>query len=260
MDKVILLLLFLLIGWLIGSTINFLSVQTSLLRYAKTNTIYPSRFTDYLLLRADPNNTFIKQRYLLIINFIYSGLTILLWLNTSDIITFVEGITLLILLGLILQIDLINHMIPLPLNFINMLTCLVIGVQLHDPQNVFIGGMVGFLVFLIIYIVGKLIQVIVNNTSNHLLSTDPIGFGDIILCTSIGLLVGWPSIQMTLLLTILISGAYSIFFISYKVLNTQYEQFSVVAFSPFIILSVAITYILPTILNLLNFSSSSFFY
>ena len=75
------------------------------------------------------------------------------------------------------------------------------------------GGFVGAIVMLAIYLLGILFVKISNRWRNRKINQPALGFGDVLLGGVLGLMIGWPDILNSLMLSILIAGAFSILYL-----------------------------------------------
>jgi len=138
-------------------------------------------------------------------------------------------------------IDIENKIILFPLNIIGLIIGFYHGIVTNNFFVTIIGGAIGMVIYLIIFFMGVSIKWLIKNTFSQHLNGDLLGFGDVILACTIGLVVGWPIILSSLLITIFLSGLVSIFIIVTSWLRKRYQKFYSIAYSPYLIAGAIIT-------------------
>jgi leader peptidase (prepilin peptidase)/N-methyltransferase len=69
---------------------------------------------------------------------------------------------------------------------------------------------------------------------------EALGYGDVNLCGVVGLLLGWPGIIAGILLTVLIAGAVSLFYLFLMLALRKYRSSLTLPFGPFLVGSAII--------------------
>lgn len=145
---------------------------------------------------------------------------------------------LLTLLSLVVLIDLVHMIIPTSVNIISGLIFLLIGFSLNGFKSTILGGVVGGLIMLGLFFGGKFyIQLINRCNKNEFLEDDALGFGDVFLTANLGFYFAYPRIILLIFLTIITAGLFCIFFVLIKKITKNYERYSMIPFSPFIVFS-----------------------
>ena len=103
-------------------------------------------------------------------------------------------------------------------------------------QFTLFGGIYGFLFMLALYGVGFLFIRVSNRWRGKELKEIALGFGDVLLGGVIGLMVGWFTIVQSLVLTIVIAGAFSLIYISVMLLFKRYHFGMAIPYGPFVII------------------------
>jgi prepilin signal peptidase PulO-like enzyme (type II secretory pathway) len=110
----------------------------------------------------------------------------------------------------------------------------IIGVISHGWLGTLIGGVTGFGVMFILFIIGKLYSQYISR-KRGIEVEDGIGFGDVSLSAVCGLLLGWPGIIGGLFLSIILGGVWSLgMILSSKIRKEENPLLKYIAYAPFI--------------------------
>ena len=154
------------------------------------------------------------------------------------------ALPLLIFLGVILVIDIEYRVVLKETSYIGLVLLFVYGLILQGFPPTLIGGIAGFLIMLTLYYLGILFNKVMSKIRGQEIDEVALGFGDVYVTTFLGFLTGWPAIIAVLLLAILASGVFSLFYIVVKSIQRKYQSFSAIPYTPFLILAaVAILYL-----------------
>ena len=85
---------------------------------------------------------------------------------------------------------------------------------------------------------------------------EALGFGDVMLGGVLGLILGWPAIFASLLLTILLSGAASLLYLLVMILARRYSPALSIPYGPYLVLGAVLLQVLQNLVNLLGIPSS----
>jgi leader peptidase (prepilin peptidase)/N-methyltransferase len=125
---------------------------------------------------------------------------------------------------------------------------LIIGWYLHGIKATILGGVSGFLLFLILYYLGRLFARKMSQHRDEQVEEEALGFGDVYLAGIIGLFTGFPFVLTSLLIAILFGGIISAGFILFSILNKKYQAFQAIPYGPFIIVGGIISlYLFPLV-------------
>jgi leader peptidase (prepilin peptidase)/N-methyltransferase len=159
-------------------------------------------------------------------------------------LTFWATLPLMLFLGVILVIDIEHRVVLKETSYLGLVLMFVYGIILHGFLPTLFGGLAGLLIMLGLYFLGVLFNKIVGRIRGQSIDEVALGFGDVYVTTFLGFLTGWPAIIAVLLLAILASGIFSLFYILVKAILRKYQSFSAIPYTPFLILAaVAIFYI-----------------
>ena len=148
------------------------------------------------------------------------------------------ALILLIFLMLVATIDIEHRLILHMTSIAGGLIGLGIGIHLHGIITTLLGGAAGFGVMLVFYYFGELFVRYMSKRRNEVTDEVALGFGDVNLAGITGLLLGWPSIILGLLFTILAGGLVSLLVVVFMLLRRQYKSFYAIPYGPFMILSI----------------------
>jgi len=159
-------------------------------------------------------------------------------------LNFWATLPLLIFLGLILVIDIEYRVVLKETSYVGLGLMFVYGFVLHEFLPTLIGGAAGLMIMLALYYLGILFNKIMSRIRGQEIDEVALGFGDVYVTTFLGFLTGWPAIIAVLLLAILASGVFSLFYILIKSILRKYQSFSAIPYTPFLILAaVAILFL-----------------
>jgi leader peptidase (prepilin peptidase)/N-methyltransferase len=98
------------------------------------------------------------------------------------------------------------------------------------------GGLVGFVAFYLLYVLGGLFGRAASRLRGKPLTEVPFGFGDVSLAGLIGLVLGWPGVVVGLLLGIFAAGAFSLLYMGWMAIRRRYSAFTAFPYGPFMVL------------------------
>ncbi len=229
-----------LLGWLAGLVINYLSDVLPVTRKLsqptcmRCGTTYP--WKGYLLLQPCSNGHPRPLR-LWIVQIIILSISIYTWQIPPAKIGYFLGLILLIYFGVIFTIDMEHRLILHPTSIFGSLLALIVGFISHGVQATLTGGLGGLLIMLGFYYLGVLFAKI---RTRRMLAMgqeaddeEALGAGDVILVTIIGLMLGWPLIWFSLIFGILLGGLVSLVLVLGLVITRKYEKNALMLFIPY---------------------------
>lgn len=167
------------------------------------------------------------------------------WFFPSTRLGFWVGTILLTYSGIVAVIDIEHRLILHPVSAVGSLIGLAIGLWLHGPLPTLLGGLAGFAIMMGLYLLGWLLAKGMGKLRGQAIEEEALGFGDIILCAVLGLMLGWPGITAGVFLTIFIAGAGSLLIIVIQLIKKRYNAFEPVAFGPYLLLAALVLLFLP---------------
>ena len=159
------------------------------------------------------------------------------WLNPPAGMGFLLGLSVLVYFALVLVIDIEHRLILHITSLAGALIALAAGFARQGWLVTLVGGLTGLVIMLAIYFLGGLFGRLLGRLRGRAISEVPFGFGDVLLGTIIGLMVGWPEILRSLLFTILAAGLFSLVYLAVMLALRRYRLGSAIPYAPFLILS-----------------------
>jgi prepilin signal peptidase PulO-like enzyme (type II secretory pathway) len=110
-----------------------------------------------------------------------------------------------------------------------------------DLQNAFLGAALGFGVFFIMYLGGWLYIYITQKVQNISIPEVAFGYGDVMLATFSGLILGWQPLIFAMFITVFLgAGGALIYLISRRLAGGNYSLFTPLPYGPYIVAGTVI--------------------
>jgi leader peptidase (prepilin peptidase)/N-methyltransferase len=236
------------VGALIGLLINYLAdvlpITRKFSRPICLNCGKPFTFREYLFsfkCSKCGNKTSIRVIVVLLLSIACS---VMIEFFPFANLGFWATLPLLLFLGVILVIDIEYRVVLKETSYIGLVLMFGYGIYLHGFLPTLFGGLAGLLIMLGFYFLGILFNKLMGRIRGQQIEEVALGFGDVYVTTFLGFLTGWPAIIAVLILAILASGVFSLFYILVKSILRKYQSFSAIPYTPFLILAaVAIFYL-----------------
>lgn len=230
----------LILGWLAGWLVNYLSDVLPITRRFSRPTCpqcdVPFAWQDYLFFRRCPN-AHPRQMRLWIVQIVITVMSVYCWIDPPAKLGYVPGFLLLIYFGVVFVIDLEHRLILHPTSIAGAVLALIVGIIAHGFSATLWGGLGGLGIMLAFYYFGVLFSRI---RSRRLVAMghepddeESLGAGDVILVTILGLIVGWPLIWLCLLYGILLGGMVGLIVFLWLVANGRYKASALMTFIPY---------------------------
>jgi leader peptidase (prepilin peptidase) / N-methyltransferase len=229
------------VGWISGIIVNYLAdvlpVKRSLAR----------PFCSSCDSEFEPGNYFIwprrcktcgKRRRVRtwVVEAVFVAIGACLWFRSPERLGVFLSLVLFIYFASVAIIDLEHRLIMHVVSLAGAILCLGVGVWLHGIGMTLLGGLAGFGIMLVFYILGLGFIRLLRRWRNQVISeNEALGFGDVSLSGVIGLLVGWPGILGVLVLGILLAGLVSLIYLLFMVANRKYHPGLALPYGPFLI-------------------------
>jgi leader peptidase (prepilin peptidase)/N-methyltransferase len=163
------------------------------------------------------------------------------------------GLILLAYLGVVVLVDLEYRLIMHPISILGGILGLVIGWLNVGWWRTLLGGVVGFAIMGLFYLIGIFIMKQVSRRRGQLVDDVALGFGDVNLSGVLGLMLGFPVIIVGLGVAVFIAGIVSLGFIIVKLITRQYHAFMALPYGPFLVLgAVVLIYFRDLLLQLIG--------
>lgn len=138
-------------------------------------------------------------------------------------------------LGLVVVIDLEHRLILHQTTFLGVGLGAFAGIWQHGWVATLIGGVVGFSVVLLLYYLGYLLVKLISKWRKEEINEEALGFGDVSLSGVLGLMVGFPKIILSLVISIVLGGLISFIYMVVSILTNRYRSFEAIPYAPFLI-------------------------
>jgi leader peptidase (prepilin peptidase) / N-methyltransferase len=244
----------LLVGWVTGALINYLSDTLPVARQLTKPFCHTCRaeagFINYFIWPRRCNQCGSTRPWRVWIVELFLVLSSQwLWTNSPAELGYWIGILLLAYFVLITVIDLEHRLILHITSLVGLLFGLWVGVKLHGLAYTLAGGAAGFLLMLALYYSGFVyLRISRKLRGKESGETEALGFGDVNLSGIIGLVLGWPGILLGLILAILLAGFVSLLYLLYMLARRNYHPDSALPYGPFLAASAVLLLFLQNIL------------
>ncbi|NMC11258.1 MAG: hypothetical protein GYA34_00060 [Chloroflexi bacterium] len=182
-----------------------------------------------------------------IVELLFPLLTLYLWYYPNHRMSFILGLILWVYFFLVIIIDLEHRLILHSVSIVGVILGLGIGTWMHGFISTILGGVLGFLIMLVLYYFGIILFKKIKKTSdegeqvyNGHSEDEALGFGDVNLSGVVGLLLGWPGIVAGITVTIFMAGGFSALYLIYMLFKRKYHAYMAIPYGPFIVMGAAI--------------------
>lgn len=231
------------IGWASGIIVNYLSDY--LPHYRRL--VFPVcvhcgnkiPLIDYLFWpRKCPTCHQTRSRRVYLVEALYIVFTVAWWLTTPHKLSLISGTIILIYFGVVAVIDFEHRLIIHPVSVTGAILGLMIGYTLHGFTRTILGGLIGFGIMFVLYLLGFIL--IRFRRGKNVEIDEALGFGDVNLGGVIGLFLGWPGVIVGLVTTIFLAGGYSLVYLIVMLIKKKYRSDMAIAYGPFLVLGALI--------------------
>ena len=151
----------------------------------------------------------------------------------------------LAILMLVMVIDiehrLILFVVIVPACGLALLAAIVSPVPPPDLGDALLGGVVGFAVYFVIFLGGIGFSALMAAMRGEEIPEVAFGFGDVLLATLSGMLLGWQAFLFALMITIFLGAAGAVLYLfSQVVIRRPYALFTALPYGPYIVLGTVI--------------------
>lgn len=251
----------LLLGWLAGWLVNYLAdVLPLTLKFSRPTCLHPDcrqpyPWKRYLFLGRCPACGRRRGWRVYAVQAVCMAAAAYLWLQPPTGVRFAWGLILFAYLLTIAVIDLEHRLILAPLSIAGLVLATVVGVLVRGWGSTLIGGVAGFLIMYLFYLLGKVFaRLRARRLGAEADAEEALGSGDVTLVTLLGLLLGWPLIWLALLMAVLAAGLCSLVILLVVLLRGRYRQqaFNIfIPYAPFFIVSAMLIVYFPQVLHAL---------
>jgi prepilin signal peptidase PulO-like enzyme (type II secretory pathway) len=245
-------------GWLCGALVNYIADVLPLRRrLAKPFCIQcdsTQPWLNYLLWPRKCSTCGLRRNIRVwVVEIVYIAASVWMSIKPPVKVGFWMGLVILGFLGVVLLIDLEYRLIMHPVSIFGVVFGLVVGFINVGWWRSILGGVAGFAVMGLFYLLGVFIMKMVSRKRGQLVDDVALGFGDVNLSGVLGLMLGWPAILIGLVLAVFIAGIVSLVYIIIKLFTRKYHAFMALPYGPFLVIgALVLIYFRDLILQLLG--------
>ena len=243
------LLVPIILGWIAGLFINYVSdVLPRTRRFSQPACVHcqaPFSWKDYLTLRPCRNCGRARSLRTWLVQVLTTLAFAYFWLYPPRAMGFLLGMPVLVYFGIITVIDLEHRLILHPTSLAGAALGLIVGTTIHSRDGglllglgkSLLGGLFGFGVMFILYLLGMLVARYRAQKMQAAGQTpddeEALGGGDMYLAGVLGLMLGWPFITNALILGVLLGGLFSFLFLLALIVRRRYSSDALMTFIPY---------------------------
>ena len=193
--------------------------------------------------RASPNGAKLSVRYPLVelvLALLFAYIAAAFPLSGRSVVWMINIAILMLVTVIDLEHRLILFVVIIPACVFALVGNFLTG-ELAQKQDYLIGGVIGFGLFLLMYLGGILFSVIVANARGEELDEVAFGYGDVMLATLAGLILGWQAFIFAMFITVFAGAAGAILFLGIRlIVRGKYEMFTALPYGQYIVLGTLI--------------------
>lgn len=171
------------------------------------------------------------------VEIIFIVLAVWLFSSSENNIDYMWRLLLSLYFLLVLVIDLEYKLIMHPVSIFGAVLGLIYGWVSHGLLDTLLGALAGFGLMYLLFLFGGMFTKFLSRRRGEPIEEIALGFGDVILATVLGLMLGWPGIFVGILLAIILGGIVSLFYIVVMVILRKYKAFEAIPYGPFLVTS-----------------------
>lgn len=200
--------------------------------------------TVVMMQRVPPHRITIRHPLVEIFMAIFFGFVVLNWPDHERTLIWFIYLTILMLITVI---DIEHYIIITPVIVYSSLFAIIIAIFFPEEgagrttQDYLIGGALGLVIFLLMYWGGGIFSGLVGAARGEALDEVAFGFGDVMLATLCGLMIGWQALIFALLITVFIGALGAVLFIIGRMFTSDsYALFTPLPYGPYIVIGTVI--------------------
>lgn len=234
------IILIILLGWVAGAFSNYISdvmpIHRTLIAPICINCNSRMNWLNYFLWprRCLYCNTYRSKR-VWVVEILMILATIWLWNDPASRLSFISSVLVLVYFSIVAIIDLEHRLILHPISLVGSILGLLIGIWLHGWFATLLGGLIGFGIMFVLYLLGGVFAKKVIQPRRPGFDEEPLGFGDVILSGILGFFIGWPGIILCLVFGIMIAGLVVLLYLLIKIVTHRFQSFDIVPYGPFLL-------------------------
>jgi len=244
MQTALALILAVVLGWLTGMVVNYVA-DVLPLRRRLSRPFCPACDAQipwlayFLLPRRCPTCGQPRPWRTWLVASFYTIATAALWFSPPTRLGFWVAWLLLAYFGVVVVIDVEYRLILHSVSLAGAALGTALGVGLHGVQSTLFGGLAGFAMMAVLYLAGAVMLRWLTRWRQVPPGEVALGFGDVTLGGVIGLVLGWPLINLGLMLAVLLGGVVSLLYLILMMLARRYRLFTALPYGPFLVAGAA---------------------
>lgn len=159
--------------------------------------------------------------------------------NTIQIVFWLTYMAIFVLITVIdLEHKLILFAVIIPACILAIIDAVITPFQNNEPdlQRALIGGAVGFGVFFLLYLGGYVYLFIVNSVQGRNINEVAFGYGDVMMATLSGLILGPERLFFAMFITVFLGAAGAlVWLVARRLSGTGYSMFTALPYGPYIV-------------------------
>ncbi len=236
------------LGWLAGAALNYLSDVLPATRSLSAATCrhcdQAIRWWDYLTLRKCRSCGRSRAARAWIVQAFSIAAVVIVWFLPPDFLGRYPAYAVLFYFSLVFIMDVEHRVILHPVSIAGAILAIPLGIWLNGWLKTLIGGVAGFGIMLALYYFGALFSRAMARARKQPIEEIALGFGDVNLSGVLGLMLGWPRVTANLFFAILLGGVISGGYILFMLLRKKYQAFTAIPYAPFLLISAVILFYL----------------
>jgi leader peptidase (prepilin peptidase)/N-methyltransferase len=232
-------------GWLFGMVVNYLADVLPLRR----------RLTKPFCIHCDTTQTWVNYLFwprkcptchqprnlrVWVVELFYIAASIFICYSPPNKLGYWLGMVVLAYFGVVVLIDLEYRLIMHPVSIFGAVLGLMVGFLRVGWMRMLVGGVAGFGIMCLLYLVGVIIIKLVNRRRGQSVNDVALGFGDVNLSGVLGLMLGWPLALVGLVVAVLIGGFVSLIYILIMIITRKYRAFAALPYGPFLVIGAVL--------------------
>jgi leader peptidase (prepilin peptidase)/N-methyltransferase len=232
-------------GWLLGMLVNYLAdVLPHRRRLTRPFCMVcdtDQKWINYLVWpRKCPECRQRRNIRVWIVELVFIICSVFISYSPPDKIGYWLGMVVLAYFGVVVLIDLEYRLIMHPVSLFGVALGLLVGFLRVGWMRSLIGGVAGFVIMWLIYMLGVLLMKLINRRRGQAVNEVAFGFGDVNLSGVLGLMLGWPGILVGLVVAVLIGGLVSLIYVVVMLFTRKYQAFTALPYGPFLVLGALV--------------------
>jgi leader peptidase (prepilin peptidase)/N-methyltransferase len=170
----------------------------------------------------------------------YIVASITITLHPPERVGYLLGLIILVYFGVVALIDLEYRIIMHPVSLAGAVLGFGVGIIRVGWERAIIGGVAGFGIMWALYMLGIFLIKLIDRMRGRPVNDVALGFGDVNLSGVLGLMLGWPSILVGLIIAVLIGGLVSLVYLAIMLVTRRYQAFMALPYGPFLVMGAVL--------------------